>query len=137
MSPTSQGLFGRALPKTVVVVFLLAVVVGPSACKRSGGQQEIRTTLKTFFQQAASGNAKACDLASARYRGEPGGCLRDAALAGSPGVTESADAVNEIKVKGDKATARIVSQGTRLRGAVRVVKEGGAWKFDGVDPSAL
>jgi len=120
--------------KTFVVIFLLAVVVGPSACKRSDGQPEIRTAMKTFFQQAASGNAKACDLASARYKSEPGSCLRDAALAGSPSVTEGVDAVNEIKVKGDTATARIVSQGTRLRGAVKVVNEGGSWKFDGVDP---
>ena len=136
MLELSQSVPG-VMRKALVTALLLAAVVGSGACKRSGGQEEIRTTLKTFFQQAASGDPKACDLASSRYGKEPGSCLRDSALAGSPAVTETVDAVNEIKVTGSKATARIVSQGTRLRGAVRVVKEGGRWKFDGVDPSAL
>ena len=137
MSSTRASRFQSVLPKRFAVVLFLAAVVTLSGCKRSGGQQEVRTAVKTFFQQAASGNAKACDLASARYGSQPGGCLRDAALVGAPNVTESVDAVNEIKVKGDRATARIVSQGTRLRGAVKVVKEGDGWKFDGVDPSVL
>ncbi len=64
---------GVSCPRRFAVVLFLAVVVTLSGCKRSGGQQEVRTAVKTFFQQAASGNAKACDLASARYGSQPGG----------------------------------------------------------------
>ena len=104
----------------------------------SGDEADVRQAAKDFFAQASSGGAGACKLASKRYAGTPGGCLEDAKAFGEePGEIEPVSAVNEIEIEGDKATARIVSQGSRLRGAVRLVEEDGQWRFDGIDPSVL
>jgi hypothetical protein len=98
-----------------------------------GGQAEIRTDAKAFFAQASAGGPDACKLASKRYASAPDACLADARAFGEPNEIEAVSAVNEIKIKGDRATARIVSQGSRLRGALRLVKEQDRWRFDGID----
>ena len=104
----------------------------------SGDEADVRQAAKDFFAQASAGGTGACVLASKRYAGSPDGCLEDAQGFGEDtGKIEKVEAVNEIEIDGDSATARIVSAGSRLRGAVKLVKEDGDWRFDGIDPSAL
>lgn len=104
----------------------------------SGDETEVREVAKEFFTQASAGGSDACKLASKRYAGSADGCLEDARAFGEESdKIEPVEAVNEIEIDGEKATARVVSAGTRLRGAMLLVNEDGAWRFDGIDPSAL
>ncbi len=112
----------------------LAATTALAACG-SGDQADVRQAAKDFFAQAGAGGTDACELASKRYAGSPDGCLKDAKAFGEPDQIEPVSAVNEIEIDGDKATARIVSQGSRLRGAMCLVKEEGKWRFDGIDPA--
>ena len=118
-----------------------AIVLAASAALTgcgAGEEGEVREAAKDFFAQASAGGADACGLASKRYAGSPDGCLADAQGFGEDtGEIEKVEAVNEIEIDGEKATARIVSAGSRLRGAMKLVKEDGGWRFDGIDPSVL
>ena len=113
---------------------VLAVTTALAGCG-SGDQADVRQAAKDFFAQAGAGGTDACELASKRYAGSPDGCLKDAKAFGEPDRIEPVSAVNEIEIDGDRATARIVSQGSRLGGAMRLVKEEDKWRFDGIDPA--
>jgi len=118
-------------------VVVLAAITALAGCG-SGDQGEVRQAAKDFFTQASAGGPDACKLASKRYAGSADDCLKDAQAFGEEAdKIEPVSAVNEIEIDGEKATARIVSAGTRLRGAMLLVKEDGAWRFDGIDPSVL
>ena len=97
----------------------------------------MRDGAKEFFAQAAAGDPQTCELASERYRGSPKRCLQVAGALGAPREIEPVDAVNEIEIEGDRATARVVSQGQRLSGLLVLVKENGEWRVDAVEATGF
>ena len=114
-------------------------VAGSFAGLACGAQDEgsVRESAKDFFARAAAGDARACELASERYRGTEKDCLRAARALGEPREIEPVEAVNEIEIEGDRATARVVSQGQRLSGLLVLVKEDGKWRFDDVEETGF
>ena len=125
-----------SLRRVVAAGSAAATVLTLTACG-GGGETEVRAAAKEFFTLAAAGGPDACKLAGPKYQGSADGCLSDAQSLGDPDVLEPVDAVNEVTVDGDRATARIVSAGSRLPGALLMVKTDDGWRFDGVNTSVL
>lgn len=121
-------------------VWLVAAAVAGSFAGLACGSQDkeaVRESAKDFFARAATGDPRACELASQRYRNGGEGCLKAARALGAPSSIEPIEAVAEIEIDGDRATARVVSQGQRLSGLLVLVKEGDEWRFDNVEETAF
>lgn len=119
----SRPAMRRSAPLAAGVAVLISAGCG------SGEEQKVRESVRAFFATSPAD----CQAGSGRLRGNGRLCLREARALGDPAAVEPVDAVNEIAINGDRATARVVSAGQRLRGAAVAVREDDVWRFDGVD----